>query len=690
MYESIRKNSLFSVNQLLRQIACLAILFMLFTLPADAVEEDSSSGMKELLLKDIDELSEIIVQEYISLASKTPQKVWETPAAAYVITATDISRSAATNIPDLLRMVPGLFVGRGDSNTWVIGSRGLATEHTTELLILLDGRETNDLVMGGMFWDILDYPLEDIERIEIIRGPGGTLWGTNSGNGVINIITKHAKDTQGGLISGVAGTDLYKSVFRYGGKMGDDAYYRIYGIYRDADSFKFPNGEDSVDDWSNAKSGFRIDWAPSEKDDVTFQGEIFQNDVWYAWYIPEIDLPEIFPVKSRYEYDKRGLDLQVLWERTLDDDSKIKWHTYYNYFLLDNDFVSKFNYHDIKTNVQYEFTPFSNHEFIVGSGYQLTMDDMTDRTIVYNSSHANDQTGSVFIEDNYSIAEDLLKLSLGIQIQYSDYSDFDYQPSAKLVYTPTEKYTIWASITRSAQHYFPLNYDSSWPNLTTSAPDGIPMLLYVNYSERLKSESILSYELGQRYRATRNLSFDLTAFYTTIYDFITLDADYDRVSYYMDPLPHYVVYEYWGNNINGETYGAELSMTEQITDFWKLMASYSVLDIQFHHKNNSNDFYYYSLENSSPHHQASIQSYFDLTKDVKLDAFLYFIDEIEGWGIPQHGRLDIRLGWKPKNNLEISLVGTNLLDDQTHEAKAVYRKPSEVERGVYVKLTYRF
>ncbi len=691
MYESIRKNSRSSVNRLLRQIACLAILFMLFTLPADAVEEDASSGLKELLLKDIDELSEIIVQEYISLASKTPQKVWETPAAAYVITATDISRSAATNIPDLLRMVPGLFVGQADSSTWIVGSRGLANEYAVDLLVLIDGRQANFTNWGGVLWSIQDYPLEDIERIEIIRGPGGTLWGTNSGNGVINIITKHSKDTQGGLLSGLVGTDLYKSVFRYGGKMGEDAFFRIFGAYKDVDAFKDVNGQESVDDWALGKAGFRVDWEPSEQDEFTFQGGVYQDDAWFNWTGKAN--PQFDPMKDRYIKDKDRLDLMVQWNRTFNNGSKMKWLTYYDYFSLDNDFISNLNYHTFKTDYQYQFTPFSNHDFVIGSGYRIISDDTVDGFLEYRPQSANDQTFTAFIQDNYTIIDDKLNFYYGSQFQYSDYSGFDYQPSAKLAYTPYEQYTIWASITRSVQHYYRAHSECSWPYLTFYDLYGQgtpPMRVHFSYDGKADSESILTFEIGQRLQAFSNLSLDLSVFYNFIDDHCTADIDWNNQISFTDPIPHIVLYGYPGNNIDGETYGVELAANAQITDYWKLMASYSAIDIQLHRKPNSTDIVFYFLEDASPHHQFKLQSYLNITKDIQFDANYYFVDEINNWGIPPHGRLDVRLGWEPSKQLEISLVGTNLLDSQTHEANGMYTAYTEVERGIYGKLTYRF
>ncbi len=692
MYESIRKNSLFSVNQLLRQIACLAILFMLFTLPVDAVEEDASSGLKELLLKDIDELGDIIVQEYISLASKRPEKVWETPAAAYVITATDISRSAATNIPDLLRMVPGLFVGNADSSTWIVGTRGLANEYAVDLLVLIDGRQVNNYIWGGIFWNVQDYPLEDIERIEIIRGPGGTLWGTNSGNGVINIITKHARDTQGGLLSGIVGTDLYKGTFRYGGKMGDDAFYRLYGTYKDVDSFNDVDGSHSVDDWSLAKAGFRIDWQFSQQDELTFQGDAFQDDVWFNWHTPNYLPSELYPVKERYEKDKKGFDLQVQWDHTFEDGSKMKWLSYYDYFSLENDFLAYWKYQTLKTDFQYQFDPFPNHEFIVGSGYRLVSDEVEpDLWCEFEPPSANDQTFTAFIQDNYTIIEEKLNLSLGTQLQYSDYSGFDYQPSVKLTYTPTKMYTLWAAITRSAQHYYRGENEESYTNLADYFPgSNIPMLMRLSYEGHAGSENILSFEIGQRLQANKNLSIELNTFYNMIKDNMTVDPDFEHPILFNDPIIHYIVDSYVGNNIDGETYGAELALNTQITDSWKLMASYSALDIQLHRKHNSMDIFSYSLEDASPHHQFKINSYFDLTKDIQFDASYYWIDEINNWRIPTHGRLDLRLGWKPTDKLEVSVVGKNLLNDQTHEATGIYTKYTEAERGVYGKLTYRF
>ncbi len=680
-------------NKRLLQTSVFVLLICCFTLPLTAAEESSDERLRSMLETDIDELGDIIVQEYISLASKRPEKVWETPAAAYVITATDISRSAATNIPDLLRMVPGMFVGNTDSSTWIVGARGLANEYGIDTLVLLDGRQVNFLSWGSVLWSIQDYPLEDIERIEIIRGPGGTLWGTNSGNGVINIITKHTKNTQGGLLSGIAGTDLYKGVFRHGGKMGEDAFYRVYGTYKDVDSFKDGNGNNSVDDWSYGKAGFRIDWQPSDQNELTFQGTAYQDNAWFTHFSPGVREEPFFPVKNRYIKDKEGLDLLVQWDHAFDDESKMKWLTYYDYFNLDNDYVVNLNYHTFKTDFEYQFNPFPDHEFIIGSGYRLVSDDVKNGALHYEPPSANDQTFTAFIQDDYTIIEDKLKLSLGSQFQYSDYSDFDYQPSAKLVYTPYEQYTVWTSVTRSANHYYRVMNENSFIFYALDFPYGsgtIPMLASFCDEGHANSENKLTFEIGQRLQATRYLSFEFSAFYNILEDHLTADTNWDQPVFFADPIPHLIVFAFPGNNIDGETYGVELAANANITDSWKLMASYSALDIQLHLKNNSNDFVWYFLEDSSPHHQFKINSYLDITKDVKLDASYYFVDEINNWGIPPHGRLDVRLGWEPSKQLEISLVGTNLLDSQTHEANGMYTAYTEVERGVYGKLTYRF
>ncbi|RJP29961.1 MAG: hypothetical protein C4527_10815 [Candidatus Omnitrophota bacterium] len=689
---SIQQDNFFREEMLVR----MSLFILIFSLlPFSCLAQDSKEELEEI---DLEKLADMSLEElakveiWVTTVSKKPEKLWEAASAVYVITQEDIRRSAATTIPDLLRMVPGLFVGNVDSSTWIVGSRGLANEYCVDVLVLIDGRQVNYLNWGGTFWSVQDYPFEDIERIEIIRGPGGTLWGTNSGNGVINIITKHAKDTQGGLLSGIAGTDLYKGIFRYGGKMGEDAFYRVYGIYKDVDSFHEVDGKDSIDEWSFGKAGFRIDWQPSEQDDVILQGDLFQDDVWVSWptvYIP----PAFYQVKNRYEKDKMGGDLMVQWDRTFDDGAKMKWLTYYDYFSLAHDIVINMNYHVLKTDLQYQFNPFSDHEIIVGSGYRLVSDDIENGYVEYIPQHANDQTFTVYFQDNYKIIEDKLRLSLGAQIQYSDYSDFDYQPTVKLVYTPYEKYTIWASITRAAQHYYRGHKEDVFTIYSLDVPyetGTIPEIVRLSHEGDVDSESVLSFEIGQRLQATRNLSFDLSIFYTIIKDYISADPDWNHPVLFSDPILHYMVYAPPGNNIDGETYGAELAMNAQITDFWKLMASYSALDIQLHRVRNSTDIMFYPLEDSSPHHQIKVQSNLDISKDVKLDAAYYFVDEISNWEIPPHGRLDVRLGWEPTERLEVSIVGTNLLDDQTHEANGMYTAYTEVERGVYAKLTYRF
>ncbi len=692
--DRIKRLGFYCLQKQILVTGCILFSLVLLSSPILAVsqEDDSAkSDLADLLAKTPAELADISVVFYT--ASKKEENLWETPAAAYVISATNIRRSTVNSIPDLLRMVPGLFVGSVDASTWVVGSRGFGKEYTFKLLVMIDGRSVYNPEWGGVYWNIQDYPLEDIERIEIIRGPGGTLWGTNAGNGVINIVTKHAKDTQGGLISGTVGTNEFGGNVRYGGKLGEEAYYRVYGKYKDVNDFNDVLGNDDIGDWSLEKTGFRIDWEPSSEDHFTFQGDAFQDNVLFSWELPGLEPPFIPTQTIGLIKDKKGADILFRWNKEFEDLSDMTLQVYYDYFELDNDFISYFKYHILDLDYQYSFTYFSSHDTIIGLRYRLTADDIQNKFLEFIPDHKNFQTFSTFIHDTYTIVDDRLKLTLGSQFEHNDYTGFEYQPNAKLIYTPNEKYTTWISISRAVETFNRVVNDSSWPVGGSQMPfDSTMIPLIIDFIEKGTADSgnVISFEIGQRIQATSRLSFDLSAFYNRLDDQLTLEVLWDDPLFLSAPIPHFMVSGEAGNKMDGEIYGAELSAIAQITDSWKVFSSYSALDIQLHPDPDSTDIMFKYFEEKSPHHQFKLQSYIDLPWDLELDTSFSFIDNISGWNIPSYGRLDVRLGWKPNKNLEASIVAYNLLDDQHPEARGDYTINTEPERGVFAKLTYRF
>ncbi len=660
---------------------------LLFQCFAQESQSSSDESLKELLLTDIDELGDIPV--YIYSASKKEDKLWGTPAAAYVISSTEIRRSGITTIPDLLRMVPGFLVSNMNANTWTIGSRGYTWLLTRDLLVMIDGRSVYSPVLSGTFWNAQDYILEDIEQIEVIRGPGATLWGSNAVNGVINIITKHAKETQGGFLNILGGTNEIGGGVRYGGAINKDLYYRVYGKYRDVDEFKDELGNDAHDDWNMEQAGFRFDWNPTDDDAFMFQVNALNGLNHNSTTRPVIGPP--------YRIDYHGVSVNqeavsflLNWDKSLQDDSDLKLQIYYDYFAYDFDIMFGFESHIFDLDGQYRFSPFPHHDAIIGINYRVLFDDYTNKFIEFHPKPDTPQLISTFLQDTINICEDI-DFTIGAKLEHNDYTGFEFQPSARLAYTPNQNYTTWASVSRAVRipsrseegaYYgilcFENPYDPALP----------PIYFFGSDYPMKKSENFQSFEIGQRIRLNERFSFDLTAFYKNDNDLWTADT--------LDPVlragppPYYELQYTYSNSMDGETYGVEFVIDSKVTDYWRLLASYAALDLEWHMAPGGfllgdDD----GRETNFPHNQIKFHSYLDLPWDLELDASLYFVDNRQD--IPAYTRFDMRLGWKPTQNLEMSIAAHNILDDRHREELSAYwHFASEVPRGVYGKLTYRF
>ena len=367
-------------------------------LARENVDDRAKGELAELLDISFTELANIT----LTTASRTEKRLFDTPAAVYVIDQEEIRRSGMDSVPELLRLVPGLQVAQINNDIWVITSRGFNAQYSNKLLILMDGRTLYNPLFAGVHWNVQDIMLDNVERIEVIRGPGGSLWGANAVNGVINIITKKAANTQGGRLSVSAGNiDKAKGEIRYGGKAGEKVDWRVYVKGFDKDSFTLTSGSDAGDSWSSYRSGFRADFTLSAKDFLTLQGDLFH-----------VDLDSITSTSS-------GGNLQLRWDRTISESSDLSLQLYYDNFLRANN--EKRDTYDI--DFQHRFSPWQKHELIWGLGYRMSKDKMTDSNIVsWTPSETADETYSMFIQDEISLLDNRLHLTVGTKVENNQYS----------------------------------------------------------------------------------------------------------------------------------------------------------------------------------------------------------------------------------------------------------------------------
>ncbi len=643
--------------------------------------------MDELRKLSLEELMRIDV--VVTSVGKKPQKLFETAAAVFVITPEDIRRSGVTSIPEALRMVPGVQVAHIDASKWAISARGFNGRFSNKLLVLIDGRSVYTPLFSGVFWDEQDTLLEDIARIEVIRGPGATLWGANAVNGVINIITKQAKDTQGTLITAGAGTEErgFGGV-RYGGSLGKAAYYRVYGKYFNRDEFTGRSGPEAADDWAVSRGGFRVDWDASGRDALTLQGDIYAGRAGQTLTFAALTPP--FVQTKSLDVSINGGNLLGRWTHSFSPTSTLALQLYYDRTDRDNPSQGKQIRDTLDIDFQHDFGLGKRHDIIWGLGYWFSSDD-TEGSFSLSSDTENRGLNlfSAFVQDDVTLVEDRLRLTLGAKFEYNDFTGFEVQPNARLLWTPYKRHALWGAISRALRTPSRINQDVRFNQRVI--PGDPPVVLSLFGNSDFDSEELLAFELGYRVQPMDRLFADIAAFYNV----------YDRLRTFEPGVPfletsplssHRVRPFFTANKMDGEAYGVELALDWEPLDGWRLQAVYSYLQIQLHVDGDSGDTISEAAEGESPKHQFSLRSSMDLYRDLALDLWLRYVDNLPSLAVGSYLTLDARLGWKPHKNLELSVVGQNLLDRQHPEFVGEFFDilPTQVERGVYAKLDWRF
>ena len=626
----------------------------------------------------------------VTSVSKKGESWFQAPAAIYVITQEDIRRSGARSIPEALRMAPGLHVARLDSHRWMIGSRGFSYEFANKLLVLIDGRSVYNPTFSGVHWDAQDTLLEDVERIEVIRGPGAALWGANAVNGIINIITKRAEDTQGWLITTGAGDEERGfGAVRYGGKLGDDAYYRVYAKYFSRDDFVDAGGHDADDDWNAFRTGFRIDWTGLEDDSFTFQGDIYAGEESEAAILPLLSFP--FSTEADENLDIGGGNLLGRWTHVFSETSEMALQIYYDRTEREWLFATSEERDTVDIDFQHSFALGYRHAILWGLGYRFTggeAGDMTSSSL--DPPSRRDDLFSAFIQDEITLIPDRVRLTLGSKFEHNDYTGFEVQPSARALWTPHENHTVWAAVSRAVR-------TPSWIEHNISIITSVefpPEVLVPTYEvlvpskDEFGAEELLAYEVGYRVRPTKTLSLDIAVFYNNYDDLRSFEAGVP-----ISTFPIMVVPMTFDNKMDGSTRGVEIAAEWNVTDRWTLKSGYAFIDMNFDLDSDSSTDPAYpdNEEGTTPQHQFQLRSLLDLPHDLELDAAIYYVDNLPTYEISSYVRADLRLAWHPNENLELSIVGQNVFGGHHKEFEPdLFTPTSEPERSVYGKITLRF
>lgn len=621
---------------------------------------------------------EALMDIEVTSVSKRPEKRSEAAAAIYVITPERLRRWGVTSLPDALRMVPGLQVARIDANKWAISARGFNSRFANKLLVMIDGRSVYTPLFAGVYWDMQDPPLEDIERIEVIRGPGGTLWGANAVNGVINVITKSAQETQGGRVALSAGSEEHTlGTVRYGGRLSPEAWYRAYAKYRDTDAGEAPAARD---DWQLGQAGFRADWQ-GDTDQLTVQGDYYEGESGQRVTVPS-DPP---PARSTLADDVglRGANLLARWQRRPGGDSTFMLQAYFD--LVERDGQVLHEDRDIfDLELQHDLMFGERHRASWGLGYRHTRDETRcNETFCLDPASRTVHLFSAFGQLEAALVPEELLLTVGTKLEHNDFTGFEYQPNVRLAWLVDPRHTLWAAVSRAVRTPSRGEHDVRLRVLPGGSPTGVPWVLQGNRD--FDSERLLAYELGYRWRASERFSLDLTAFFNDYAELRSYDPD--------NPPPPELGLPF-DNRLEGATYGFEAFAEWRVNDAWRLDGGYGYLEVDLQRPDGSRDDFSSGLEDTSPRHQANLSSMVELSPTLEWDTVLRYTGSIRANAvdIPAHLGLDMRLGWRVGHDLQIAVVGRNLLDDQHPEFPPdfIQTQGTEVQRSLRIDLQWRF
>jgi iron complex outermembrane receptor protein len=624
----------------------------------------------------------------VTSVSKKEQSLSRTGAAVFVITRNDIRRSGMRNIPDLLRMAPGVDVARIDANTWAISIRGFNYRYSDKVLVLVDGRSVYNPANSGVYWDQQDVPLEDIERIEVIRGPGGTVWGANAVNGVINIITRSSQDTQGGLITvGTGSEESAGGLVQYGGKAGKKGYYRVFGRYFKVENSTAAGGGDAADGYHGSHAGMRSDWTLSSHDTMTVQADLFgtsEGQTLTTLFSNQLPGFRTFNDKVRMGSG----NILGRWEHKFSNGSETTVQGYYDRVRRWDQAMNVLNTGDV--DFQYHFKAGSRHDIVAGAGYRLI--DQTYRNgyeMAFGNGHRRDSLVNTFIQDEVKLTPSV-SLTLGSKVEHNAYTGTEFAPSAQLVWSPSARQTVWASAARAIRQ--PSWFDAEARlDLTTLPLDGGGFaVLQLLGSHNVEEEELLDFEAGYRTQVSKRLSLDFTAFRSHYRDLQSLEPDTPYFT--LDPAPPHVVLPYYFRNLaHANNYGGEVFASWNVTSRWQLSPGFSFLQMKIGLDPSSHDTSTQASVGYSPKHQAQLRSTLDLPHGLEWDTSAYFVGALRYGPVPSYTRLDTRLGWRVGESLEFSVAGQNLLTPRHIEfGDGLQVHVTQVERSIAGRVTWRF
>lgn len=666
----------------------LAVSFFTFVLaaatntPQGSLDLDAPANFKNLSLEELSQIE-------VTTPSKAPASAFRSPVAVYVITGEEIHRSGATSIPEALRLAPGVEVERIDSNRWSIGVRGFGSRLTRSVLVMIDGRTVYTTLFAGTYWEAQTTDMLDIDRIEVIRGPGGVIWGPNAIDGVINVITKSSKDTQGLLLMARGGDiNLGNLTLRYGAGNGQNFSYRVYAKAF-AVAHQYHSDGNNYDAWRSAATGFRIEWSEPKHGEFTLQGDGYLEKAGEGAGAVSYT-PPYSQTLFGYEY-LSGANLLARWQRTFSPSNDVQIQAY-----VDRTNHRELNLADYRTTYDVDYLqrikPDAWQQISFGLGARIIpiYDPVIVSGLTFTPIHRTDELYTAFLQDEITLIPDRLALTLGTKLLHTNFTQFEPEPSASLAWTPTHNQTLWAKFTHAVRTPSDVEENFTLTGYVGPASSGLQRFAAFLPNTNFAPEQLNGYELGYRRLFGEHVLIDFAGFLNHYHDLFDEELIANTFSPSDTPPPlHLLLPAQFRNGLSGHTTGFEIAPEWRPAKFWRLHGSYSYLDLVLYKSPTSGDIgTMRGIEGGSPKHQIIAQSAFDLGKKLQLDFSYRYLSALWGLQLPAYSTADARLAWRLRPELEIALTGQNLFQPHHVEYVADAGPNVAVKRGAYLELTW--
>lgn len=669
-------------------ILALALLFLASAAsaqqvgaPVDARYEAYIEAEAEAEDRDFATLSlEELMNLEVTVASRVSEGFMGAPAAVYVITGDELRRSGFQTLPEAMRMVPGFFVAQWYSSAWDLTARGFSAAFSNQLLVMIDGVSVYTPLYAGVFWELQAIPITEVDRIEVIRGPGASLWGANAVNGIINVVTKNSADTQGAMISGTIGRIERTASARYGFPISENGTMSLWVVGQDFDGLVDANGDDDpFDDWGVLKGGFRADWAMPDGDVFRLQGNVYSASIAEAYGVSD----PLDPNNFQFYLDdtpKVGFSVLGSWEFARSDSTGARlqaWYSRDNYKQVD------FEMNIDQVDVEYSQIHALNedNDLIWGVGSRLIHSDLPGEfTLTFDPESRTQFNPRVFVQDEWRVPSADLTFVVGSSFEQNTFTGFEFQPTGRIAWQPTERQTWWTAVSRAVRTPSIVEND----RVLNIQQDFAGNYLTLLGSGSVVSEDLLAYELGWRWRPTDRVSLDLAGFVNE-YDDLVTSEDGTPYTDGINTFTPLVV----DNKGSATAWGFEAAVDVAVTSRWKVRSAYTLFYILAETDADSTDTGFTSIEDSSAKNQANLRSYLDLGDSWELDVGVYYVDHVAIFDTPSYVRADVRLGYNPEPGVEISLGVQNAFDPNHPEDNppGVVGFGTEVQRNVYLRMT---